>query len=174
MKKYKRGDEFYKGSIILYGKRIFNPSENEILEAGYTEIKETETEPTLEEVRRAKIYEIEEYDKSDSVNEFTLDGLPMWLDKNDRVGLANSLAIEEAEGKTETTLWTRGYNPVSFVIPIIKAKELLSKLELYALECYNVTQSHKKEVNILNNISDIKKYDVSLGYPTKLDIKINQ
>lgn len=168
MKKYKKDGEFYSGSIIVDGRVIFNPSKETLSNAGYEEYVEPEVEETLEDAKRDKIAQIESYDRSNNINTFTLNGHEMWLSKSDRVGLANSLQIEEAAGRTETTLWTKGDNPVSVTMTIVKAKEMLSSLELYALDCYNTTQSHKRNVNKLTVIADVKSYDYTVGYPAAL------
>lgn len=86
-----------------------------------------------------KIAEINAYDKSDAVNSFTLAGKQIWLDKDTRVGLVNSIGIEKESGRMNTTLW---YNAEKYVIPVDTALQMLNRLELYALDCYNVTQSH--------------------------------
>lgn len=89
-------------------------------------------------MKSAKVNEIAVYDGSDAVNSFTFGGKRMWLDKDTRVGLANSITIEQAAGKETTVLW---YDTVKYVIPIPLALQMLV-LELYALECYNATQEH--------------------------------
>ena len=89
----------------------------------------------------------------------------MWLDKSTRVGLFNSISIEKETGKTDTALW---FNGVKYLISVSDALAMLNALELYALNCYNVTQSHIAAVNVLNSIEDIEGYDYTSGYPAKL------
>ena len=124
-----------------------------------------EYEYDIEEVRKIKVSEIQQYDKSNSVNSFKLSDRSMWLDKSTRVGLFNSVSIEKEVGKTDTILW---YNAVKYVIPIPDALAMLNALELYALNCYNVTQLHIAAVNTLDSIEEIEKYDYKVGYPAKL------
>ena len=57
-------------------------------------------EPTIEEVKSLKISQITEYDQSDAVNQFLLGGKRMWLDKDTRVGLVNSITIEQTDRKS--------------------------------------------------------------------------
>ena len=45
---------------------------------------------------------------------------------------------------------------------------MLNVLEMYALECYNVTQSHIAAVKALDTIEEIESYDYTVGYPKKL------
>ena len=73
--------------------------------------------------------------------------------------------IEKEAGKTETVLW---YDAVKYVIPIPDALDMLNTLELYALNCYNVTQSHIAAVRALQTIEEIENYDYTIGYPEKL------
>ena len=123
-------------------------------------------------VSAAKAYatdKIDAYDTSEAVNGFTLGGKRMWLDKDMRVGLRNSIEIEKNSGKTETTLW---YGGEKYVIPIDAALQMLSALELYALGCYNVTAGHKMNVSRLITLEDVLKYDYKSGYPEMLDFKL--
>ena len=108
---------------------------------------------------------IGQYDTSKAVNSFVLDGKEMWLPKDTRVGLRNSVSVEKDAGRTETTLW---YGGVSYVVPIDMALELLSQLELYALTCYNVTESHKASVMAMDNVEDVTAYDYKTGYPDRM------
>lgn len=172
MKYWKQGfyDEPIEGSVEIEeeyyvelldgqssGKEIYE-SEN-----GYPIL--VEHEYTIAEIKGLKVAKIEAYDKSDAVNSFRMNGIPMWLDKNTRVGLMNSINCEQNVGKTNTVLW---YNITKFVIPVIDAIAMLNALELYALNSYNVTQSHIAAVKGLNTKEEIEVYDFMTGYPEKL------
>lgn len=112
------------------------------------------------------IEEIDEHDTSSDVNSFTLGGKQMWLPKETRVGLVNSITIEKAAGKKNTTLWFDGEK---YELPVDDALQMLSALELYALECYNVTAAHKANVMALESVGDVVAYDYESGYPDKLN-----
>ena len=124
-----------------------------------------EYEYDIEEVRKMKVSEIQSFDKSNSVNSFDLLGKSMWLDKSTRVGLFNSITIEKEIGKTDTVLW---YDATKYVIPVSDALRMLNEIEMYALNCYNVTQSHIAAVRALQTIEEIENYDYTIGYPEKL------
>lgn len=147
------------------GSQTFNPTEAMILADGWTEYVAPVYEPTLEEIKQGKINEILSYDSSSAVNEFSMGGVPMWLDKLTRVGLRDRLISESTLGKTETTLW---YNSQMFVVNIEKAKHMLILLENYASECYDNTQRHVSEVLKLSTIDEVLAYDYTIGYPDKL------
>lgn len=123
----------------------------------------------LEEAKAEKIAEITDYDTSDKVNGFMLNGLLVWLDKATRVGLMNSTTIAKAAGQQTTTLWLKG---IKLVVDCDKAIQLLSALEMYALECFNVTASHKATVNELTTIEEVEAYDYKTGYPKMLEMSV--
>lgn len=123
----------------------------------------------LEQAKVNKIAEISAYDTSSSVNGFILNGLLVWLDKATRVGLMNSTTIAKAAGQQTTTLWLGG---IKLVVDCDKAIQLLSALEMYALECFNVTASHKQAVSELTTIEEVEAYDYKSGYPKMLEMSV--
>ena len=123
----------------------------------------------LKQAKVDKIAEIAAYDTSSSVNGFMLNGLLVWLDKATRVGLMNSTTIAKASGQETTTLWLGG---LKLVVDCDKAIQLLSALEMYALECFNVTASHKQAVSELTTIEEVENYDYKAGYPKMLEMSI--
>lgn len=123
--------------------------------------------PTLENAIKAKLEEITKYDVSSAVNGFYYQGNEYWLDKATRVGLMNSTRILKENGQTSTTLW---FNDMCLTLPVDDIIDKLSALEQYALSCYNVTASHKIAVQALTTIDEVNEYDVTQGYPTKLDL----
>ena len=120
----------------------------------------------LDVAKEEVIEQIEAYDTSSAVNSFTLQGKQMWLPKETRVGLMNSLSIEKAAGKTETVLW---FGNESYILPIDTAMQMLSALELYALDCYNVTAAHKADIEALTTVEEVVAYDYESDYPEKLN-----
>ena len=109
------------------------------------------------------------YDSSSAVNAFMLNGIQVWLDKATRVGLMNSTTIAKSMGQQKTTLWLGSYQ---LEVDCDKAIQLLSALEMYALECFNVTAAHKKSVSELDNIEGVLTYDYKSGYPDKLKMEV--
>ena len=144
---------------------IFCPSEEMILADGWVEYIPQPYVPTLEEVKANKVDEILAYDSSQAVNEFSMGGLPIWLDKATRAGLLLRFEAEAKAGRTSTTLW---YNGLPFTLPLTYAQEILIALELYASACYDNTQSHIAEVQKLESKEAVEAYDYTTGYPQKL------
>lgn len=158
----------------------YNPSMdlvlNDILASGeqasmeeIREISEGLGAEPLGYMKKAMLAYIEKYDASSSVNSFLLNGMEVWLDKATRVGLMNSTTIAKSMGQQKTTLWLGSYQ---LEVDCDKAIQLLSALEMYALECFNVTAAHKKAVSELDNIEGVLTYDYKSGYPEKLKMEV--
>ena len=158
---YKPSMEFVLNDILSSGEQ-----------ASMEEIKEISeglgAEP-LGYMKKAMLAYIEKYDASSSVNSFLLNGMEVWLDKATRVGLMNSTSIAKSMGQQKTTLWLGSYQ---LEVDCDKAIQLLSALEMYALECFNVTAAHKKAVSESDNIEGVLTYDYRAGYPEKLKMKV--
>ena len=123
----------------------------------------------LAAAKTSMLAEITSYDASSSVNSFLLNGMEVWLDKATRVGLMNSTSIAKNMGQEKTSLWLGSYQ---LEVDCDKAIQLLSALEMYALECFNVTAAHKKAVSELDNIEAVLTYDYKSGYPEKLEMEV--
>lgn len=158
---YKPSMDFVLNDILASGEQASMEEIREISEG-------LDAEP-LEYMRKAMLAYIEKYDASSSVNSFLLNGMQVWLDKSTRVGLMNSTTIAKSMGQQKTTLWLGSYQ---LEVDCNKAIQLLSALEMYALECFNVTAAHKKAVSELDNIECVLTYDYKSGYPEKLKMEV--
>ena len=158
---YKPSMELVLNDILTSGERASMEEIKEICEG-------LGAEP-LEYMRKAMLYYIEKYDISSYVNEFELNGMQTWLDKATRVGLMNSINVTQRAGGQKIELWLGNYK---LELDCNKAIELLSKIEMYAMNCFNVTSIHKKQVSEFSNIEDFLNYDYKSGYPDKLIINI--
>lgn len=138
-------------------------------EEAYKKWKATLAASEVRQAKDAKTREIEAYDTSTSVNGFKLNGNAFWLDKATRVGLMNSTTIAKNMGSETTDLWL---GEVKLTIDCDKVIRLLGGIEMYALECFNVTARHKAEVNDLKTVAEVEAYDVTEGYPKQLEITI--
>ena len=168
LKAYKDSD-----GTNLYEAIELDEASKEIKNEIYYNIKvdfglEEEISP-LEKAKKSVIKKIDAYDASDEVNSFFLNGIKVWLNKDTRVGLMNSLTIEKNSGKEESTLW---FNNICITINCDAAIQMLSALELYALSCYNVTAQHRVAVQNLTTLDAAMDYDYTAGYPEKLSFTI--
>lgn len=129
----------------------------------------TTEDDALASAKVAVLSDIEAYDTSSAVNGFILNGQRVWLDKATRVGLMNSTTIAKAMGQPTTTLWL---GDVKLVVECDKAIQLLSALEMYALECFNTTAAHKKAVTEMGTVEEVLAYDYTAGYPEVLEMRV--
>ena len=123
----------------------------------------------LNSAKASVLADIEAYDTPSAVNGFILNGQRVWLDKATRVGLMNSTTIAKGMGQPTTTLWL---GDVKLVVECDKAIQLLSALEMYALECFNVTAAHKKAVSEMGTVESVLGYDYKAGYPKVLEMSV--
>lgn len=168
LKAYKDSD-----GTNLYEAIELDEASKEIKNEIYYNIKvdfglEEEISP-LEKAKKSVIKKIDDYDQSSDVNSFFLNGIQVWLNKDTRVGLMNSLTIEKDAGREISTLW---FNNICININCDAAIQMLSALELYALSCYNVTAEHKVTVEGLSSFDDVISYDYTTGYPDKLNFTV--
>lgn len=171
---------FYKGENIILGEwRICNPTDEQLEEAGWKEyIPEEHKVPdkTLDQIKKEKIIQIEEYDTSNAINEFFIEKsgitVSFWGNKTDRASL--KVAVEDylRQGIFEYRLDIREQG-ISIVIDCQKLLDILSMLEVYATQCYNVTTDHIYAVNNLKTIEEVNNYDYTSNYPEKLIFHIN-
>lgn len=112
---------------------------------------------------------INEYDVSEAVNSFYVNDVSVWFSKETRASLNNSITIEQEVGKETTTLW---FNGIPYTLTIEAAKQMLIDLELYALACYNNTQTNIASVQNLTLKSELNSFDITQGYPEKLKFNL--
>lgn len=184
MKKYIKEGHLYNGYIELDGKTIINPTEEELVQAGWQVVVEEEKpttdqleedvveehkEPTEEELLQAaivqKINDIRYYDSSDEINCFTVGSLKMWLDKQERCILYAALLAHEQLGKDTMTKIYHGH---TFTYPLAQWRQLLGLIEIYATDCLNCTETHIEAVKRLTNRGEVQAYDYKTGYPDPL------
>ena len=168
MKQYiNDNNEYYDGiSVVIGDTRYVSPSEELILQAGYHKVEEPQADP-LETAKQGKVSDIEAYDQSDNVNQFYLGGVPMWLDAPTRQQLRISIEAYQATGAETVTKWFGGQQ---FTFPTSAWLQMLNALEVYAAEALNVTEAHKAAVMAMDNVEDIEAYDITQGYPEKLNL----
>lgn len=139
------------------------------VKAAFEEFKAKLAASELATAKAQKIAEIDAYDTSPAVNGFCLNGERVWLDfeLRDRVYQGNERL--QRIGRTDTTLWLgkQCYN-----LSIEQAQNIISHIEAYAKDCYNVTAAHKKAVSELTSIEEVEKYDITADYPAQLRMEV--
>lgn len=125
-------------------------------------------EYVLRRIKDIIIDKITKYDVSENVNLFYLQGNPMWLNDIKRTSLIKSTNIRKSQGAITTVLWDDDNN--KYDIPVDIALNMLNTLEMYALDCYNMTAQHKKNISEMDSIEDVLNYDYMAGYPKILHL----
>lgn len=119
--------------------------------------------------KAAVLAAIEAYDASDSVNGLVVNGQRGWLDKATRVGLMNGVGVAKACGMERMSLWIDGRE---YVMDVARLEELLVKVEVYAMGCYNVTAGHRRAVEGLTTVEAVLGYDFKAGYPQMVSVVV--
>lgn len=129
----------------------------------------TKSADALSVAKQTVLKELAAYDISPEINSFNVNGTTAWYDKATRVGLMNSITIVKSLGYKTTTLW---FGDIKYDLDCDKAIDLLSEIEMYAMECYNRTAAHRQAIEELTDIADVLQYDFKVGYPNKLEITL--
>jgi hypothetical protein len=87
----------------------------------------------------------------------------MWLNHDQRSRLSASIAV-----CTEETM-TKYFGGIAYTFPVAAWKQMLDAVELYADTCQTVTEAHKAEVNAMATVEEVEAYDITIGYPPKLN-----
>lgn len=148
------------------GERV--PSMSEMKTIGVSlEMTEEEMIPWMkEQLKRA----IAKHDKSrgtNGVENFTINGVNLWLDKDTRTGLLLRFQAEKAQGKTDTVLWNDG---MQFPLVIEQGIQMLYAIEVYASETYDLKESLLAEADKLESVDELIAFDKTRtsGYPAHL------
>lgn len=125
---------------------------------------------TLEQAKQEKLWAIEDYDRSDNVNSFTIDfggdvTQDTWITPDQRSNYKNSLDSAELLGLTEVH---PVFNGQQLTLSLQMAKMALAQIQIYADRCYIVTETHKANVQALDSVEAIDAYDYMVNYPEKL------
>ena len=156
-------------------RKIYNPSEQLLLENDWVlyendlVVKTINDETDLQQLKESLKNTINEYYESNRIKIFYINGEPVWLDSDTRASLILRNDVESHIGMTTTTIWCNG---VGYEMDIVKAKELLYSVELYASKCYDNTQKHLSNVDTLESVDDVNNYNYYEGYPTPIQFNI--
>lgn len=119
-------------------------------------------------VAAAKAYveaEITAYDKSENVNQLSVNGIGVWFEPEERAKIKQGVESCKSTGReTYDVAW----NGLQISVSCDTALAILAQIEVYALDCLNVTAKHKAAVEELAEIEDVLVYDYTTGYPEKL------
>lgn len=132
-------------------------------------IENEEPQRTVEIARQEMIQKINDYDSSDEVNSFLVNGTKAWFTVQERNNYKASIDSAKLLG-IETLSFFVG-DQLLTVSPAM-AEQMLAMIQLYADQCFIVTKQHKLQVNSLESIEDIDLYDYYSGYPEMLSFEV--
>lgn len=148
------------------------PSEEQLTQWGFVEWVEPEPTPeqVLESAKQEKIAELEDYDRSNDVNSFLVNGQPAWIDAATRSNYRGSLSDCELMGVTDIQLPIAGS---LLPMTVADAKVYLARVQLYADRCTIVTKMHEAAIRQLQTVEQVAAYDFTAGYPPKEEFTIS-
>lgn len=120
--------------------------------------------PSLKEAIQEKLDELDEFDRSDEVNSFILNGESTWITEQRRSGMKTSLDSAELLGDNMITFNITGK---PFEVSIINAKVMLARIQRYADKSYLATEFHRSAIKELTSVEEVKEYNFKSGYPEK-------
>jgi hypothetical protein len=112
------------------------------------------------------VTQINGYNNSPAVNGFKLGGKTMWLTLEERQAV--KIALDAYEHSGETTM-TEVWGGTEYTLPLASYKDMLARIEVYALKCQNITEKHLQAVKELTTVEDVCDYDYTSGYPEMID-----
>lgn len=123
----------------------------------------------LENTRALVSQDIENYDISDSVNAFMINGSKYWLTKPMRESLITSLDRFQKAG-IDNFPFVLGN--IQEQLPCNVLDGMITQLEVYATQCMGVTTAHLMAVARLETEEELMNYDYTQGYPAMLEYTI--
>ena len=154
--------------MVATAKYTHRPTAEEISE-DYQWHTETLDKMMLEQAKLAKTREITEYNSSENVDGFYLNGVKHWLTLDERKAAELSTKAHITLGHETTEQCIGG---VFYTIPCESLIYMLAELEIYALECLNNAKRQEAEVMTITDIEAVEKYDVTKGYPEMLRFEL--
>ena len=122
---------------------------------------------TLEEAKSEMIQRIDEYDQSESVNGFTINGTQNgWITAEERSNYRSSIDAAKLLGVDTLTFYI---SDVMMELSPEQAEYMLAQIQLYADQCFIVTKQHKLAVEALDTIEAVDAFPYTEGYPQQID-----
>lgn len=146
------------------------PSVEQLTDWGFVEWVEPEPTPeqALAIAKSNKIAQLEAYNDSDEINNFTVvignDSFTDWLTPNQRANYKNS--IDSAE-LLNMQVVKPVINGIELELNLTVAKTALARIQIYADRCFGVTEKHRAAINALNTIAAVDNYNFKTGYPAQ-------
>lgn len=154
---------------------------NNLYVVGQTSVDEYPDEEAIQEIEAEyqsfriqtaisqKISEINNYNTSENVDGFYLNGVKHWLTLDERKAAELSTKAHITLGHETTEQCLGG---VFYTIPCESLIYMLAELEIYALECLNHAKRQVAEVMAMTDVKEVESYDITVGYPEMLKFEL--
>lgn len=166
-----KGKVWNRKPILVTGALVFNPTEEQLEQAGYSKEDTTQVAKvkalSLESTRRKVLFDAENYFRSTAVLGFYLNGKLTWISSDDRVKLREMLESLKRQGCVNREICFEGYR-----IPVETALDYLDALSVYTFDCYTVYQNHQETLKDIETIKGLESYDFTTGYPEQLEVNL--
>ena len=134
---------------------------------------------TAERAKYDMLRIITDYDRSENVNWFTVNGqVGGWFTPEERSNYKSSIDAAKLLGVEKLSFYI---GDIMMEVTPVQAEQMLAMIQLYADRCFIVTKQHKLTVEgyfsseVLSEeekISLIDSYDFTAGYPEKLNFEL--
>ena len=122
---------------------------------------------TLEDAKNEMIQRIDEYDQSENVNGFTVNGTQNgWITAEERSNYRSSIDAAKLLGVETLTFYI---GDMMMELSPEQAEFMLAQIQLYADQCFIVTKQHKLAVEALDTIEAVDAFPYTEGYPQQID-----
>lgn len=153
----------------------------------------TEPTRTIEDAKNEMLRKIDEYDKSEAVNNFTVNDINAWFTVAERNNYKQSVDAAKLLGVDTLSFFI---GDIAYTISTTGAEQVLAQIQLYADAAFITTKQHKLNVERLADIEEpkyneeshepteeykalvqqtieaIDSYDYTVGYPTMLKFEL--
>lgn len=123
--------------------------------------------PSTYDVQQIIANAARDYAKSDVIKAITIKHNDVevkgWLDSDARASLINVINAKKVLGETTITIW---FDSTPVEMNCDDALKLISTIEVYSSNCFNVTQTKVEEILATTNPDELFAYNILNGYPT--------
>ena len=121
------------------------------------------SEEHTEAVRTLVLQRISNYDISDNVDAFFVNGVKYWMPKTMRESLVMTLGEFQKAGIADFPFVLGGKTAT---LPREAVSAMVTQVEVYATQCMAVTQQHLNAVAAISDEQYLLEYDYTQGYPS--------
>ncbi len=95
--------------------------------------------------------------------------MSLWIDRETRADYKSSIEAAELLGRTEVR---PVFNGIEVTLSVQTAKMALAQVQLYANQCFGVTERHRAAIQQLHTVQEVDGYDFTVGYPPRLTFEV--